>query len=440
MALGGGNFTTQNKILPGSYINFISALAASSQLSDRGFVAVPLELDWGKSGEVFRVDAADVEKDSLKLFGYEYSDTKMKNIREIFRNARTLFAYRLNGGIAATVTTGALTATARHSGTRGNDLKVVIAESVDNVGLFEVSTYLGTKLIETQVVADADSLADNDFVVFTGTGALAETAGVDLAGGSNKAAVDGADYQAFLDKIEAYSFNVLGCPSTTAEVIALFVAFTRRLRDTNGVKFQTVAYRTESADYEGVISVQNTVTDAGANAAALIYWVAGAAAGCPVNRSNTNKEYDGEYTVNVDFTQVELEQAIQAGKLMFHRVGEAVRLLQDVNTFTSFAADKSADFASNQVIRVLDQIGNDVAVLFNTRYLGRIQNNASGRISFWNDLVRYGRELETIQAIEGFAPADVVVQAGEAKNSVVVNLPITPVSALEKLYMTVVVN
>ncbi|HBF6506491.1 TPA: phage tail protein, partial [Clostridioides difficile] len=47
MALGGGTFVTQNKVLPGSYINFVSATRATSSLSDRGIVAMPLELDWG---------------------------------------------------------------------------------------------------------------------------------------------------------------------------------------------------------------------------------------------------------------------------------------------------------------------------------------------------------------------------------------------------------
>jgi len=41
MPLGGGNFVIQNKVLPGSYINFVSASAASSALSDRGIVAYP---------------------------------------------------------------------------------------------------------------------------------------------------------------------------------------------------------------------------------------------------------------------------------------------------------------------------------------------------------------------------------------------------------------
>lgn len=45
MALGGGTFLTQNKVLAGAYINFISAAKASANLSDRGYATMPLELD-----------------------------------------------------------------------------------------------------------------------------------------------------------------------------------------------------------------------------------------------------------------------------------------------------------------------------------------------------------------------------------------------------------
>jgi len=126
--------------------------------------------------------------------------------------------------------------------------------------------------------------------------------------------------------------------------------------------------------------------------------------------------------------------------LVFHKVGDEVRVLDDVNSFVSTTPDKSEDFQSNQVIRVLDQIGNDIAVLFNTRYLGKVQNNASGRISFWNDIVTYNKQLEQIEAIQNFSSDDLIVEQGASKNSVVVTNPITPVCAMSKLYMTVIVE
>ena len=73
MALGGGTFTVQNKKLPGAYINFVSAARASASLSDRGFAAMPLVLDWGENSKVFAVTQEDFMRNSTKIFGYDYT-------------------------------------------------------------------------------------------------------------------------------------------------------------------------------------------------------------------------------------------------------------------------------------------------------------------------------------------------------------------------------
>lgn len=440
MSLGGGTFITQNKVLPGSYHNFVSAASASPALSDRGLVAAPIQLSWGPENELYEVDTADVQKNALKIFGYPYTAAELRDVRELFRNAVKVFFYRLNGGgTKASITTGNLTGTAKYGGTRGNDLKIVIAANVNEPAKWDVTSYLGTEKVDQQLaVANADAVVDNDFIIFSGTGVLAATAGATLTGGTD-ITVTGTQHVAFLDKSEAFGFNTVPCPTTDSTTIALYEAHAKRRRDENGVKFQVVVYR-KAADYEGVINVENTVTDAGANAAALVYWTAGAEAAAPSNKSTTNKTYDGEYTVDTNYTQTQLETNLKAGKFMFHKVGQEVRVLDDVNSLTTFTAEKSSDFQNNQVIRVLDQIGNDIALMFNTKYLGKIQNNKSGRSAFWADVVTYHKELERIQAIEDFSSDDVTVEQGVDKKSVVVECPVTPVSAMTKLYMTTVVQ
>lgn len=436
MALGGGTFLTQNKVIPGSYINFISAARASATISDRGYCAMAMELDWGIDGEVFTVEAEDLQKDSLKIFGYDYTSEKLKGLRDLFLNAKTLYCYKLNSaGVKATNDY----ATARYGGVRGNDIKIAVSKNVDNESKFDVVTMIDEKVIDSQTVTAATELKDNDFVVFKKEAELQVTAGTALSTGTNGSAVTGTEYQAFLDKIESYSFNTLGCLSEEETIKALFIAFTKRLRDEMGVKFQTVMHN-KAADYEGVINIKNEVTDSGEKASSLVYWVTGASAGCNVNKSNTNKLYDGEFTINADFKQSQLEEALKIGQFVFHKVGEDIRVLDDINSFTSVTVDKNEDFSSNQVIRVLDQIGNDIAVLFNTKYLGKVQNNASGRIAFWNDIVTYNKELETLQVIQNFVSDELKVEQGNDKKSVVVTNPVTPVCAMSKLYMTVVVQ
>ena len=50
MSYGGGTWLVQNKVLPGTYINFQSLSRAELIFSDRGYAAIGLELDWGVDG------------------------------------------------------------------------------------------------------------------------------------------------------------------------------------------------------------------------------------------------------------------------------------------------------------------------------------------------------------------------------------------------------
>lgn len=411
--LGGGTFNAQNKKLPGTYINFASASRASASLSDRGIVAIPLLMDWGAADEVFEVSNEKFVNNSLKIFGYDYSHDKMKGLRDLFKNTKTLYAYRLNGkGTKATNTY----AEAKYPGIRGNDLKIIISKNVDDETKFDVKTVLEFKEMDVQTVKNSSELVANDWVTFK-SAELQETASTPLASGTNGTEVTTSEYQAFLNAIESYSFNALGCPVEDAKINELFVTFTKRMRDEVGAKFQTVVYR-KPADYEGVISVENEVTD-DVNKASVVYWTTGAQAGCAVNKSLTNTAYDGEFKIKVDYTQSQLADALESGKFIFHNVTGEVRVLEDINTFTSVTDEKSIDFSNNQTIRVIDQIANDVAALFNTKYLGKIPNNASGRISLQSDVVAIHRALEDIQAIENFSADDIVVAQGDTKKSVV---------------------
>ncbi|HBE9724919.1 TPA: phage tail sheath family protein [Clostridioides difficile] len=436
MALGGGTFVTQNKVLPGAYINFVSATRATSSLSDRGTVAMPLELDWGIDEEIFTVTSDDFEKYSTKYFGYDYTHEKLKGLRDLFKNIRLGYFYKLNKGVKASCTI----AIAKYSGIRGNDLKIIVTTNIDDNAKFDVVTLLDNKKVDIQVAKVITDLQDNDYITWKKDATLEASAGLVFTGGTNGEAVTGAEYQAFLDKIESYSFNALGCLATTTDIKNLFVEFTKRMRDKVGAKFQTVLYKKSDADYEGVVSVENKIKDTELLESSLIYWTTGAIAGCDINKSNTNKKYDGEFDVDVNYTQIQLEEALKTGKFIFHKVGDEVHVLEDINTFVSFTDEKNDDFSSNQSIRVLDQIANDIATLFNTKYLGEVPNDKSGRISFWNDVVKHHEQLQNMRAIEDFKADDVSVEPGSDKKTVVVSDAVKVISAMSKLYMTVSVS
>lgn len=344
--LGGGVFVTQNKILPGSYINFVNATAVTSTIGERGVVAIALPL--GKSaGKVITINRAQFVNECSTILGKEYNSDDVAPLREIFCNANKVHIYDL--------------------GTDGT-------------------------------VSDA------------------------------------------VNALEAYEFNVLCAYSDEVADVNAYITAIKAWRDDLGKKCQVVVYNQANPDYEGVINVVSTVSDEGVVDYALTAWLAGAEAGCKINESCTNMLYNGEYTIITNKTQAELEECIENGKIAFHLVYDNVRLLEDLNSLVTTSADKGEDFKYNQTIRVIDQIANDIAKLFNTKYLGRIPNNQSGRVSLWADIVAHHRALESISAIETFDAAKLTVEQGASKKSVVINDCITTINAMAQLYMTVVVQ
>lgn len=438
MALGGGTFTTQNKVLPGAYVNVVSASRASATLGERGVVAMPIALNWGNSGEVITVTAEEFIKNSMKIFGYPYDAPEMESLREVFKHAQKVHVYNLaSGGEKASVSISTLIVTAKRAGVRGNDLKIVIEKNIDDESKADVTVYMGSTVVFSQTATWISELADNDFVSWEEAGQVRFelpndvhlTAGTPLTGGTD-GTVDSASYQNALNTFESYNFNVLVCPDASAA--DLYVAFTKRMRDNVGVKFQTVIPAVTNPDYEGVVQVpaEQQVTA----------WVAGALAGCAINKSCTNMLYDGEKTITCNRTQSELESCIQDGVFVFHKVEDEIRVLVDINSFVSVTDEKSDLFCNNQTIRVIDERSNTAASIFNTKYLGKVQNDASGRVSFWGDLVTHAKQMESMRAIETYDTESLTVEQGEKKGSVVTNEALTIIGTMEKLYLTSKIN
>lgn len=467
MALGGGTFTTQNKVLPGTYINFVSTSNASATLSDRGYASMGLELDWGVENEIFEVTNSDFQKNSLKIFGYEYSHDKLTGLRDLFVNLKVLYAYRLNSGEKASCEFG----TAKYTGARGNDLRITISTNADDNDYFDVSTLVNTTIVDTQTVSSYLDLVDNDYITFDANGdvggyvedtevedltAISSNTGEELGvetslektlyeviampltgGSSNKVTTN--DHQKYLDKAESFSYNILGVITDDNAIKQLYSNFTKRMRDEVGVKFQLVVHD-YSADYEGVINVKNAIVDDEYSISSLVYYVVGLQASCEINKSCLNKTYSGEFKIDCDYTQSELEQAIKSGEFAYHNVGYDVKVLNDINSLVSLEETKGDIFQENQTMRVIDQFANDIAYLFNDKYLGTISNSKAGRVSLWGDIVKYCRELQQIGAIEDFNSDNIVVEEGDTKKSVVVSSALTVVNAMAQLYMSVTIE
>lgn len=435
--MAGGTWNTQNKVRPGVYINFVSEPKPLGTVGERGITALALSLPWGPEKQVIMVEAG---ADTMDVLGFEITSPALLLVRESLKQAKTLLLYRLNVGDKATATVGDLVATALYSGERGNDITVVVQANIDEPTKFDVKTLVSGIEVDIQTVAAISELTANDWVIWSGTGDLTATAGVNLAGGTD-GAVTNADHTAFLAALELLDFNTVGLTVDDATLKPLYTAFVRRLREDEGKKVQAVVTNYPAADYEGVISVKNgvvlsdgtTLTEAQA-----VAWVAGATAGATVSQALTYSAYDDAVDVSPRYTNSQIEAALLAGEFVFTPSNGRAIVEQDINTLHSFTVTKTKDFRKNRVLRVLDGLANDYKRIFEAYYIGKMDNNPDGRNLIKGEFINQADLYQGINAIQNFdSQSDIAVVPGAEKDSVYAEQFIQPVDAVEKLYTKV---
>ena len=342
-----GTWESQNKILPGAYINIRTNEPLSITPGDRGTVVILQEMSAGTDGTMYTVTATEgMWPDSATA-----ADKLLAN--EALRKAKTVIVYKLP---------------ATH---------------------------------------DAD------------------------------------DVTAALAALKTVSFNTLCYPydsdSETANKTTI-TTWIKAMRDDEGVKCQAVLAN-HVADSEGIINVvQGVIMSDGTEltAAQATAWVAGATAGASITTSNTGMTYTGAIDVKPRMTKSEMETAITAGKFIF-KVDSAqnVSAVYDINSLTTVTTDKGRAFTKNRVIRIVDNIANDITKIFEANYVGKVNNNADGRSLLKASLVDYFATLQTMGAVQNFETDDITVVEGTDSDAVVINAAVQPVDSVEKIYLTV---
>ncbi|KZS45702.1 phage tail sheath protein [Paenibacillus glucanolyticus] len=440
--MAGGTWVTQNKVRPGTYINFKARPQPLGSLGDRGIAAYPAALPWGDPAGVIVLEASEFMDKSLELVGFRATDPRIRHITSAVNNASTVLLYRLggSGAVKAKITEGTLTATAKWGGSRGNDLQVVIQSNIDDPAAFDVITLLDGEEVDLQTVTVIEELQASVFIDWSGSGALTTTAGVKLAGGTDGTA-SGADFSAALSAFEAYQFNVLGVPLDDSTSKQLTAAYVRRQREEEGKKIQAVLVDYATADYEGIISLRNgVITSDGLQVSPemLLWEIAAMQAAANVNESLTYAAIPNAVDAFPRLTNSETITALKNGELVITATNGAAVIEQDINTLTSFTPDRSRAFSKNRVIRVLDSLGNDIKRIFDQFYIGKVSNNDDGRALLKAEIVSYLNTLQGLGAIQNFdSQTDIAVAPGADVDAVLVELSIQPVDSIEKIYMTV---
>lgn len=445
--MAGGTWTTQNKVRPGVYIRFTTNRALGLTVGERGVVTICEPMSWGPVGEVMTVANGD---DMTPYTGYDITNEKNRFLREIFRGTNrtspptTLYLYRpaATSSAKATVTTGTLTVTAKYPGVRGNDITIVVTEDVDNEGSFFVSTVVDGEIQDQQSAETVADLVPNDWVDWSGTGALTATVGAPLTSGAD-GTVAASAYSDYLEAIEPYKFDVIIYDGSDSTVRDSMVGFVNRLADENGQYTQLVAANLTAPDSRFVINVMSGVTLADGTELTpqqVTWWAGGATAGAQFNESLTYATYPTAVAVTPLLTNNQIISALNAGQFILVADFDEVHVEQDIDSLTTYTTDIGVVYKKNRIIRLCNTIANDIYKQFSQNYIGVVNNNDAGRARFKAAIVGYLYQIQDAEGIQNFDPEDVEVLPGIDIDAIVVNVAFYAVDAVEKIYMTVSVS
>lgn len=441
--MAGGSWIAQNKVRPGAYINFESEAPSQVSVGSRGIATLAMELDWGQEGKLIELNASElISGKSLAKIGLTANDENSLLPSLALQNAALLKIYRTNvGGVKATLTNENLTVTAKYAGLFGNKIAIVITKNTETS--YTVETYANGYLVDTQKAATVDKLKANDYVVFSGTGAIAAMSSTLLTGGTNGEATLTAAYAAYLELLKTTRWNTIAVPTNDASVIGSIISFIKEMREEEGKYVQAVIpYNKESeitVDYEGIIHNVNgvVINEKTIDNIKFTAWVAGATAGADIVDSNTGKVVTNATEIVGMLSSSEIEVGLSQGFFMLSLNQDgSVKVEKDINSLHTFT-DKSYIFSKNRVIRELDEIGSGIEDIWERTYLGKVTNNDDGRTLFKSSIINYLTELQNKGAISDFDSNAVIVEAGNDIDAVLASIAIKPLDSMEFLYMTV---
>lgn len=426
-------WTTQNKRLPGAYVNFKARKEQKALVSGEGIPALMLQ---GQTLAAPGFHTVAQGTDLVKLFG---TTAKIAYVAEALAVASKVLVYvpASTGGTKATGTEGGLTVTAVKEGTEGNKLVVKIISNGPNV---TVTTVLDNAQVDSQDVQANQLPAANDYVTFSGTlpsgGASQEQ--IQLSGGADGSIDNSVDK--FIAELSKQDFRVVAYGTDTADDKKKLVAAVKEWRS-EGRAIVAVINNYAEANNEGVISVDNGVTLADGTkltSKEAIYRVAALSATAG-SKSLTHAEYVGAIDCDAKTPQ-EIAQAIEKGNIVFRVFRGRVLIAQDVNTLVTPSDGQNDDFKKNKLVRTMDIIGEAIQAVFVENFVGQVVNDIDGRELFKQHLIVRVLDPLVAQSALTYSADDIKVAEGSQKEAILVTLGVKLADAMEKLYVTVEVK
>jgi hypothetical protein len=476
--MAAGSFLFENKLRPGCYIQIKGVPKASANMSERGTVVILMNADSG--GLLTEISANDILTGGSSAKGFPlsmFTDTK-SILNYVYPYVNKLFIGRLNSGgdkaQAVVLSDGGnplLTAKANYDGTFGNGLSVMIVAEASGEGKYKgqgffVRTSLNGEVVDEQNVKLPSELKDNDYLSFIkadALSALSAVAAVDLAGGSNGSESDG-NLTKILNKLTGLSWNTLGFCGKDANKIVIDT-YIKNLRENKGKYRQAVLFDYAASDYEGVISpfqafavddddvdwLETESEDADEEAerqAALrlrkmfaVGFVAAITAGSDVNISNTYAPVPANVieVIPAPDEDSDVEEDLKAGLLTFtHNSANRIVIEKDINTLHTYTQTRTAPFSKNRVIRCLDELSNTKVMVWEEMFIGKIDNNVTGRNLLKSQIMSIIQNLVKVGALNE-SDTQIVVEPGDDPDKVRSYETVRPIDAMEQLYSYVTV-
>ena len=165
-------------------------------------------------------------------------------------------------------------------------------------------------------------------------------------------------------------------------------------------------------------------------------------AGANINQSNTNKVIEGATQIIGQLDNAGIIKALNNGELVLsaNQRGD-IKIEKDINSYHTFIATKNYEFSKNRVMRTLDEIGTSIKDIWEQSYMGKVDNNETGRTMFKVDLDNYFKQLEGLGAIQEYVSSggmeNITIAQGAELDIVTVDVYIKPVDSMEFLYCNV---
>lgn len=268
-----------------------------------------------------------------------------------------------------------------------------------------------------------------------------QATGAALTGGAD-GTVQSAAYSAYLTAIEPYKFDIMVYDGSDSTVQTALLSFIERVNENNGQYCQLVASGLSNPDSRYVINTDSPVTLSDGTELTpqqVTWWAGGASAGALYNQSLTYAQYPGAVSTTMQ-TVDQFTQAVQAGNFVLFAENGVVKVMQDINSLTTYTEDIGQVYSKNRVMRLCNTIANDIFQQFSESFIGVVNNNEQGRARFQAAIVGYLQEIQDNQGIQNFTSDDVEVLAGSAIDAIVVNVAIQAVDSVEKVYLSLEIS